>query len=222
MGLFSLIGGILGGGKAKKASRQAQQSEIDALNRAIDIQNQQFNITRDDFSPFLASGRNAIGSLADLIGVNGNDAQAAGLVNVQNSPLFQSRIRNSEEALLANASATGGLRGGNIQDALYDNRGDAFATTLEEQMARLAGLAGFGQNAANSVGQFGANRANQVGQFNIGIGDAQSNGILTRGGINAQNFNNIGSFLGQAGSLIGSGGNFGQIASSLLTGGRTF
>lgn len=200
MGLFGSIlgavGGIIGGNSAKKASKKAQAAQIDFQNRALAEQQRQFDVTRSDFAPYLAAGTGGLKSLSDLIGINGADAQSAGLVSIQNSPELAALIRNGEEAVLQNASATGGLRGGNLQTGLADFRADAFANQLQTQIARLAGLAGLGQGATDSVAAFGANKANNVSNIYGQMGDITAGGILTRGGINAQLWNNLGSGLG--------------------------
>src|SRR3546814_5188399 len=106
--------------------------------KALAEQRRQFDVTRADYSPYLQTGLAGLGDLGDLIGVNGADAQSAGLVNIQNSPELAAIIRNGEVAVLQNASATGGLRGGNTQTGLANFRPDAFANQLQTQIARLA------------------------------------------------------------------------------------
>lgn len=206
MGLFSFVSGLIGGNKAKKASKNAEAAQLEYLNKAIAEQQRQFDVTRADYAPYLQSGLGGLSGLSDLIGINGADAQTAGLVNVQNSPMLASVIRNGEEALLANASATGGLRGGNTQRGLADFRSDVFADQLNQQIARLAGLAGLGQGATDSVSAFGANASNNISNTLGQQGQVRAGGILTRGGINQQLWNNAGSFLDDAVSLKGLSG----------------
>lgn len=127
---------------------------------------------------------------------------------VQASPALASQIRNGEEAILANASATGGLRGGNIQRGLADFRSDTFASELEAQLARLAGAAGLGSGATDAVSAFGANKANAVANLYGQQGQVRAGGILTRGGINNQMWNNAGGFAdGLISSIPGISGN---------------
>lgn len=146
--------------------------------------------------------------------MNGADAQSAGLVNIQNSPELAAIIRNGEEAVLQNASATGGLRGGNIQTGLANFRGDAFANQLQTQIARLAGLAGLGQGATDSVSSFGANKANNVSNLFGQMGQVRAGGLLTRGGINNQLWNNAGSFA----DSVANGGDIGSKITSIFKG----
>lgn len=196
----------MGGGSAKKASRKAEQAQIEYLGKALSEQTRQFDLTRADYAPYLQTGLGGLSALSDLIGINGADAQSAGLVNVQNSPMLASVIRNGEEAILANASATGGLRGGNLQRGLADFRSDAFADQLNQQIARLAGLAGLGQGATDSVSRFGANSADNISNIYQGMGLARAGGLLQRGGINANLWSKGGSFLDNSASNLASGG----------------
>lgn len=204
MGIFGSIlgtvGSLIGGSAAKKASKKAQAAQIEFQNKALAEQQRQFDLTRSDYAPYLATGLSGLGDLGDLIGVNGTDAQQAGLLSIQNSPALASIIRNGEDAILQNASATGGLRGGNIQRGLADFRSDAFVDQLNQQISRLAGLAGLGQGATDAVSSFGANKAGNIANLYGQMGDTTAGGILARGGINSQLWNNLGTGLG---SLFG-------------------
>jgi len=221
VGLFSFIGGLFGGGAQKKAANQAMQAQTAALNRAIDIGNQQFQQTRSDYMPYTQAGTAAIGDLSALLGLGGlggvsetgatqagRDRQADAIAQLQQGPLYQSLYRNGEEALLQNAAATGGLRGGNAQRGLADFGSDVLANVYQNQLANLNTVAGLGLGATGSVASFGANNANNAAGLTTQIGQAQANNYLTRGGINARNWQNAGSLLDTAISagLPGAGG----------------
>lgn len=218
MGLFSFVGSLIGGGKQKKASRRAEAAQLEYLNRALDEQRRQFDQTREDFSPYSNIGRAGLDDLGDLIGINGNDVQGSAIEALRASPFYQSLYRTGEEALLANASATGGLRGGNTQRSLADFGADTLATTIDRQLANLGGLAGLGIGATESVANFGANKANNVSNILGQQGQVRAGGLLTRGGITAQQFNNAGSFLDSAVSafLPGGGGGIGGALKSIF------
>jgi hypothetical protein len=219
LGLFSAISGIIGAGKQKKASRKAQAALIDAQNKGIAEQTRQFDITRADYAPARELLAPSLEQLGGLVGIRGEDAQRQGLEAIQNSPLLASIIRNGEESILQNASATGGLRGGNTQTGLAEFRADAFSNELQAQMARLAGLSGIGLGATDSVANFGQQRANNITGLLGNIGSAKASGILQRGGLTAGQFNNAGSFLDQAASAFlpgGGGGGFGATLGKLF------
>ncbi|WP_394659890.1 hypothetical protein [uncultured Novosphingobium sp.] len=218
VGLFSFIGGLFGGGAQKKAANQAMQAQTAALNRAIDIGNQQFQQTRSDYMPYTQAGTAAIGDLSALLGLGGlselgatqagRDRQAEAIAQLPQGPLYQSLYRNGEEALLQNAAATGGIRGGNTQRGLADFGSDVLANVYQNQLSNLSGVAGLGLGATGSVASFGANNANNAAGLTTQIGQAQANNYLARGRINAQGWQNAGSFLDSAISagLPGAGG----------------
>lgn len=198
MGLFSKVAGIFAGQGSKKASRRAEQAQIDALNRAIEQQQQQFQQTEKRLDPFVQPGVLAAGDEADLLGLNGNDAAGSAIEALKASPLFASLVDTGEEAILANASATGGLRGGDVQSSLFDNRRDTLASVIENQLSRLGNVANRGVGAAGAVGQFGANAANNVSGFLQNQGQVRAGGLLTRAGISGQQLSNIGGLVDSA------------------------
>ncbi|MES2904007.1 MAG: hypothetical protein V4696_07465 [Pseudomonadota bacterium] len=195
MGLFSFVGGLIGAGKSKKASRLAERDGIAYLDKALGEQTRQYDQTRTDYAPYREAGTQGLAGLEDLIGTNGPEAQAAALQMLQNSPELAQTVLNGENAIRQNASASGGLRGGNFQDGISRFRGDAFSQMIQQQLSRLGGLAGMGIGATDSVSAFGANKANQVSNIYGQQGDIRQQGLLTRGGINAQMWSNAGSFL---------------------------
>lgn len=206
MGLFSAIGSFFGGKSAKKASKNAEAAQLAYLEKALGEQQRQFDITRQDYAPLTALLGPSVKGLSDLIGVNGNEAWEAALGRVQDSPTLARIIQNGEDSILANASATGGLRGGDIQRGLADFRGDAFIDELSAEMSRYAGLVGLGSGATDSISAFGANKANNVSNLFGQQGQVRAGGILTRGGINNQMWNNAGSGLDSLVSAFMPGG----------------
>ena len=206
MGLFSAIGSFFGGKSAKKASKNAEREQLAYLEKALGEQTRQFDITQANYAPLTNLLAPSVKGLSDLVGVNGNEAWEAALARVQDSPILAGTIRNGEDAILANASATGGLRGGDIERGLADFRGDAYLEELQAEMARYAGLVGLGSGATDSVSAFGAQKANNVSNLFGQQGQVRAGGILTRGGINNQMWNNAGSFADSLASSFMPGG----------------
>lgn len=201
MGLFSAIGsiagGLLGGGSGKKAARRAAELQYKAAQEGIAEQARQFDLTRGDLASEQALGEDAIGGFRGLLGLDGADAQQAAIDALRESPLYQSLFNNGRDTILASASATGGLRGGNTQDALSRFGADTLSTVIRQQLGDYAGAIGIGMGSDQALGNFGANSVtNQALLRNQGAG-AQAQSILTRGGINAQNWNNIGTGIGE-------------------------
>jgi hypothetical protein len=128
--------------------------------------------------PWLQAGQASLGGLMDIIGLNGADKQQAAISGIQNSPQFASLNRQGEEAILQNAAATGGLRGGNVQASLYNQRSDLLAQLIDQQFARLGGISGAGAQTGATIGGFGQNAANAIAGLFGNIGQAKAGGIM--------------------------------------------
>jgi hypothetical protein len=157
-------------------------------------------------------------------GMSAEDAQAAEIAKFENSPYFRAIARQSEDAILQNASATGGLRGGNTQDALSKNRPILLQGLIDKQLANLTGLTGSGQGAGTSYGNAGVMGAGQMATmlqqggandataYNM-AGAAQAGGALGQSNANIGMLGNIAGMFGQ--KFAGGGG----IPSTAWTGG---
>lgn len=148
-------------------------------------------------------------------GLDADQEQAAAISKFENSPYFQAITRQSEDAMLQNASATGGLRGGNIQDALSKNRPILLQSLIDKQLANLSGLSASGQNAAAGVGTAAMNTGTAVNAALGAGGAATAGGILGQSNANISALGNIGGMFANkfagSGSLF-SGGSFGTPA----------
>ncbi len=178
-------GSIIAGNSAKSAANKAAASQTAADQAAIAEQRRQYDQTRGDLQPWMQQGQNASAQQGDLLGLNGPEAQQAAISAQQGSPLYESLFRNGQNTLLQNASATGGVRGGNTQGALANFGKDTLAQVIEAQLTRLGGVSEQGQNAAAQVGNFGANAANNIGQSLGNTGAAQAGAALVGGAANS-------------------------------------
>lgn len=111
-------------------------------------------------------------------GQSAADAQQSAITGLQNSPLYQSLFRNGQNTILANGAATGGLRGGNMQNSLANFGSDTLAKVIQQQLANLGGISTQGQQAAVQSGTFGSNAANNIAGLYQDEGAAQAGGIL--------------------------------------------
>ena len=192
MGLFgSIIGGLTGGlgtlfsaGQNKKAVRRAAEAQLTGQREATAEQARQFDLTRSDYAPFTGAGAAAIGDIGDITGINGDPAQQAALDQLRASPFFQSLFRTGEEAVLQNASATGGLRGGNTHRSLADFGADTFMQTIQQQLANLGGIASLGSGVTTNLGALGAEKANNISNIAIQGGNTRAGSILGQQQIN--------------------------------------
>jgi len=144
------------------------------------------------------------GSTRFVGGEAGKAAQQQAITALQDSPQFQALQQQGENAILQNASATGGLRGGNVQGALAQFRPALLSSLIDQQYSRLGGLTSIGQNAAAGVGNAGMSTGTNVSNLLGQQGAARAGGILGQqsaltGGIN------------QAFGAIQGAGGFGQL-----------
>ena len=169
---------ILGGSMQSRAARSAAASQERAADAGIAEQGRQFDEMRRLLQPYVDVGQPALASQQSQIGLQGPQAQQSAIDQIAQGPLLQALTRQGEQAMLQNASATGGLRGGNLQGALAQFRPAMLQAALDQQYARLGGLTALGQQSAAGVGtaglQTGVNTAGLLGQ----AGAAQAGGII--------------------------------------------
>jgi hypothetical protein len=192
---------------------------IDTLNSGYGKAEAYNNSTLDKItnrlSPYMSAGDMAFMQQNDLLGINGQDAQKRAYGIMEQNPQFQTLMKQSENALLQNASATGGLRGGNTQEALAKLRPQLLNQVVQQQLSNLNNVSQTGlsvsQNLANTQTSFaGQNQnlqtglSNQVGQYQSNLGVNQSNlgmqGGLGLGGITQQYGQNVSNVLGGLGN----------------------
>ncbi len=130
----------------------------------------------------------------------GAQGQQQAINQFEQSPMFQALARQGEEAILQNASATGGLRGGNVQGALAQFRPALLNQQIQQQFQNLGGITTLGQRSAAGVGSSGMQTANNVG--NILTGNAENQAAATFQRANAIS-GGIGSIANAAGSVFG-------------------
>lgn len=191
-----IVGGLISSNAQKKAAKSAANAQTAASDASIAEQRRQFDLSQQLVQPYVNAGVGALGQQQNLMGLNGTSAQQTAINNLQNSPFFQSVYKQAENALLQNAAATGGLRGGNIQGALADNRMNMLNTAYQNQLQNLGNLVTLGQNSATNTGTNAMAMANNIGNLNTNIGQAQAGYALARG---QSTQNMLGTLMGGAG-----------------------
>ena len=79
----------------------------------------------------------ALASLGDYF-LGGNQQQF--IDQAMQSPMYQSMLQQGEDAILRQASATGGLRSGNVQQALAQNSQNVLNQLVQQQLGGISGL----------------------------------------------------------------------------------
>ena len=210
----TVVGGAMAADSSRSAANSAADAQTNAANQGIGAQQQQFAAVQKLLSPYVNAGNGALGQQQNLVGLNGNDAQAQAIAALQASPAFTSAQKLGENRILANASATGGLRGGNVQAALAQFNPALLSSTINDQYTRLGGLSSMGQNAAAGVGNAGMTTGQSVAGLLGQIGSAQAGGALGVGRSQMQLTNGlagaVGQFYGMGGfNRFGNNGNAG-------------
>lgn len=199
----AVIGGVMSSQAQKKAAQTAAGAQSEASEAGIAEHRRQFDSIQSLLKPYVDAGGPALYGQQSLIGLNGPQAQQGAISGIENSPEFAALTKQGESAILQNASATGGLRGGNIQSALAKFRPSLLSGLISQQFDRLGKVTALGQNSAVMQGNAGMGTGNNISSLLMQGGDAQAAAALASGRANAGLFNNIGSGLGLYSALGG-------------------
>jgi hypothetical protein len=193
---MGFIGDLFGGG-----GDDAANASINAANVQADYQREALEYLKEREQLPQEFRESALKQIASAYGVEGGTGSQQQLIDqARASPLYGAIMGGQmagEDAILRQQSATGGLRSGNTQHALYDYNtnleNQALLESYNQQMTGLGGLAslpslttqiaqgtsGIGQTLAQ--GQVAAGQAQASGQ-NAGFGNMLGLGQL---GLNA-------------------------------------
>lgn len=197
VGAAAIGAGVIGAGASiissnnqANAVKSASNAQVQQDQAALNLQQQQWAQTQANMAPWLKAGQGALTGYGDLIGSNGTSAQTSAIGALQNNPLYLAETGAGNQAILANASATGGLRSGNANYNLAQFNANTLANVYQQQLQSLGSLSSLGENAAGNLGNTGVQYANLGTNTYNNIGSAQSGGILgssgaLTGGINS-------------------------------------
>ena len=183
---------------------------IAGVENSLQASNQLLTQLRLGLSPYTAAGRNALAQEQGYLNQGPTQFVAPNVSDVYANPEYRARMAAGQNAILQNASATGGLRGGASNDALSryagDLTGELYNTLYNRRMGEtqwremgrlnqiqnLAGLANTGLQANQIYGALGnQNLANQMQGYgalaNLGYGAATDigNALLNQAKFNA-------------------------------------
>lgn len=164
------------------AAKGAAKTQAAAADRAAELQNEQFQQTRQDQMPWMRAGEQALNKLIPL-----TDYQKFGMSQFQQDPGYAFRLSEGQKALDRSAAARGGLISGAALKAAgrygqdmasqeYQNAFNRYQIERNAQLAPLQSLAGVGQTTAAQLGQTGAANAANVGNLITGGAAAQAAG----------------------------------------------
>ena len=177
---------IAGGAMASSASKKAAKTQAASADRASEIQQANFEQTREDLMPYKQAGDTSLKQLMGQMGSNGyfNQSYEGDKFNFQADPSYKFRQQQGFDGIQSQAAAQGGLLSGATLKALNDynsnlasqeygnafnrwqstdnNNYERFNADQTNRYNRLSNLVGVGQNAAAQVGNAGAQTSQAV------------------------------------------------------------
>lgn len=240
------VGGatLVSGLAQSNAAESAASTQAASAQGGIDEQRRQFDAVQKLLAPYVQAGGSALGGYAPyqaagtgalptlqqyaqagapaleqqqaLIGLRGPEAQRQAIAGISGGEEFKALSEQARNSLLQGASATGGLRGGNIQGALAQFEPRLLNELINQQYGRLGGLAATGGTVAQNLASSGLSATGELAR----IGQASAAGVGTAG---QQTGVNIATLMGQqgaaqAGADIAQGRAFGAIPSAISGG----
>lgn len=197
----SVITGVMSSNAQQDAASTAANAQSQSSAASIAESQRQFNAIQELLKPYTQAGTNALAGQTNLIGLNGTGAQQTAIDAIANGPQMAALQKQGENSILQNASATGGLRGGNTQAALAQFRPQLLNQLINQQYSNLGGLTSIGQNAAAGVGNAGMQSSAQIQNALQQQGAAQAGAALASGQAQANMWSGIGSTASTLGTL---------------------
>ena len=165
----AIVGSSLYGGSQAKAGAGEQAA---ATRYAADLQNKQYEQTRQDQMPFLEAGKGALNKLIPLA----SEYTPFSYSSMTADPGYGFRLSEGMRALGHRAGAGGGLVSGQSLKALqdyaqgsasneYTNAFNRYQTERAARLNPLQSLAGVGQSTATTLGQAGGINAANIGNL---------------------------------------------------------
>lgn len=203
VGAATVASSVYGASQAKSAANKAANAQQDANDQAMSEQRRQFDQIQTMLKPYADAGSQSIDAQKNLIGLNGPAVQQQAIDNLKAGPAYTSAMQSGTDAILQNAAATGGLRGGNVQNSLSRFGGDLITGLVQNQFSNLGGLTAIGQNAASNTGNALQSTSNNISGLLQGNGAAQAGNAIAQGNANTQMANGL---MGGFGAFLGAGG----------------
>ena len=176
---------VVGSVVSSQAAKSGAKTQAAAADRAGELQQQQYEQTRQDQMPWMEAGEAALNKLAPLA----SNYQKFGQAQFEQDPGYAFRLSEGQKALDRSAAARGGLISGSALKAAqrygqdfgsqeYTNAFNRYQTERNAQLNPLQSLAGVGQTTAQNLGQAGQNMATNVGGYMTGGAAATAAGQM--------------------------------------------
>lgn len=157
---------LFGASKQSKAAKSAAELQAQAAQNATDTQLQMYNQSRADQMPWLQQGQKSLAQLAAMTHPGGELMRTYGQQDFQSDPGYQFRqaeaMKAVQRAMEARGLGNSGALFKNIADRSqqvaadeYQNAYSRWNQQRQQQYNMLAGLAGTGQSASNTLASLG-------------------------------------------------------------------
>jgi hypothetical protein len=166
---------------AAEAGIAEQRRQFDAMRELLKPYTEVGVPALKGLQPYAEAGAPALEQQQALLGLRGPEAQRAAIAGIEGGAGYQAQVQAGEEALLQRASATGGLRGGNIQAALGQFRPQMLQQEIERQYGRLGGMADIGRVTQQNLAQIGQSSAAGTGSAGLQTGTNVANLLSQQG-----------------------------------------
>lgn len=197
----SIITGMMASDAQSSAAETAAGAQTQSSAASIAETRRQFDLVQKLLEPYVGAGASALGAQQALLGLAGTEEQKKAISALETSPQFEALARQGETAMLQQASATGGLRGGNIQAALAQYRPQLLSQMIENQFSKLGTISGLGQASAAGTGAAAQTAGGTIANLLQQQGQAAAGAALASGQAQAQMWGNVGSSIGQVATL---------------------
>ena len=197
----SVAAGAYGASQQRKAAKDASEAQVQSTEAGIAEQRRQFDALQKLLAPYVDAGTGALTKYQDLIGLNSPQQQQQAINALAQSPQFTALAQQGENALLQNASATGGLRSGNTQAALAQFRPQMLNQLIQQQLSGLGDLVQTGQASATGQATAGMNNAANIANLLGQQGAANAGYAIAKGQANASVLPNALGYIGLAKGL---------------------
>lgn len=208
--------GAAGSAYASKKSSSAAKTQAASADRASEIQQENFEQTREDLMPYKQAGDTSLKQLMGQMGANGYFNQTYKGQDIYRDPSYQFRLQQGQDAIQSSAAAQGGLLSGATLKALqnygqesasqeYSNAYNRFNADQTNRYNRLSNLVGIGQNAAAQVGNAGAQTSQAIANNTMSGANALAAGQVASANNWANTANNLGSMAASYAMMKNSG-----------------
>ena len=188
-----IIGAVAGSLISGNASKKAASQQAEAAQYAAELQAQQVEKARALLNPYVQGGNAAQNQYLQQLGLaRGEDGQYTKAIGADGKPIdpysqfaesdnYKQLLDYGNRNILAQAGATGGLRGGNTQALLAQSAPSLLSQLYQQRLANLSPLISVGQNAASNSANIGQNGANNIGSLAVNQGNNEAGYSLLQG-----------------------------------------